>query len=93
MLLQYMIIWVIDIKEIALRHGSVENLHASGCSDFSVEAGVSLLLTIFSESSKMEIVFDTVAEAQRFCLLLGYVAVVSNITVNLRHLLSNISSF
>jgi hypothetical protein len=76
---------VIDVKEIAVIEGPAENLHASGCSDFSLETGISLTLTIFSESRKMEIVFDTLKEAQRFCLLLSYVATASNIMVSLSH--------
>jgi hypothetical protein len=75
---------VIDITEVAITEGPLENLHTSGCSDFSLESGVSLILTIFSESRKMEIVFDTLKEAQRFCLLVGYVATASNLLVGAR---------
>jgi hypothetical protein len=79
---------VIDITEVAITEGPQENLHTSGCSDFSLESGVSLILTIFSESRKMEIVFDTLNDAQRFCLLVGYVATASNLLVRGRCLSS-----
>ena len=72
---------VIDITEVALTEGPIENLHASGCLDFALENGISLMLTIFNESRKMEIVFDSLKEAKRFCLLLSYVATASNLLV------------
>lgn len=74
---------VINVSEVAIIEGPKENLQASGCSDFSIEIGVSLILTILSESRKMEVVFDTLKEAQKFCLLLGYVATASNLVVSL----------
>jgi hypothetical protein len=72
---------VVDLKEFGISIGPKENLHISGCSDFSREEGVSIILTLIAEARKMEIVFDALKEAQKFCLLAGRVALASNVAV------------
>lgn len=72
---------VVDVTEVIVSVGPKENLQKSGSSDFSCEVGYSILLSLLSESINMEVVFDTKKEAQKFCLLLGYVATASNIIV------------
>jgi hypothetical protein len=73
---------VVDVSEVIVSIGPKENLQKSGSSDFSCEVGFSFMLSLLSESMNMEVVFDTKKEAQKFCLLLGYVATASNIIVS-----------
>lgn len=72
---------VVDVSEVIISMGPRENLQKSGSSDFSCEVGYSIMLSLLCESMNLELVFDTNKEAQKFVLLLGYVAVASNVTV------------
>ena len=74
---------VVDVSEVIVSIGPKENLQKSGSSDFSSEVGYSIMISLLCESINMELVFDSKKEVQKFCLLLGYVATASNVTVHL----------
>jgi hypothetical protein len=59
---------VIDVSEIELSIGPLENLQKSGCSNFSTETGHSLYIS--SPTKNMELVFDTTKAMQKFCIQL-----------------------
>jgi hypothetical protein len=59
---------VIDVSDIELSIGPLENLQKSGCTNFSTEKGHSLYIS--SPTKNMELVFDTTKAAQKFCIQL-----------------------
>jgi hypothetical protein len=56
---------ILDISDVELSIGPLENLNKSGCSNFSNEKGHSVYLSTPAKS--MEIVFDTTRAAKNFC--------------------------
>ena len=65
---------IFDISFVELSLGPIENLNKSGCSDFSVEVGHSIIMTSSSSSfsslssnKHMELVFDTTKVLKNFC--------------------------
>lgn len=56
---------ILDISDVELSIGPMENLQKSGCSNFSNEKGHSIYLSTPMKS--MELVFDTTKAAKNFC--------------------------